>query len=84
MNRHWEILLKHCYFGTPEASRSLVAALSDEDESVVAEVARSLAAMRSEAAIPALEGREKKARAAGEFRVERACRAAVKSIRGER
>ena len=71
-------------FGTPEATRALVAALSDRDESVVAEVARSLAAMKSEVAVPALEKREKKAREAGEFRVERACRAAVKSIRGER
>ncbi|MHC4469922.1 MAG: HEAT repeat domain-containing protein [Planctomycetota bacterium] len=72
------------YYRTKAASRALVAALEDPDESVVAESARSLARMKTAGAVPALESRAKKARAAGEYRIERACKAAVRTIRSGR
>jgi hypothetical protein len=69
-------------FGTPEAARALVAALEDPDESVVVEAARGLARIRRSEAVAPLERRRKKAEEAEDFRIERACRAAVKTIRG--
>jgi HEAT repeat protein len=69
------------YGASPAATRALVAALSDKDETVVIEAARALARQGARSALPALERREKQAVAEDDYKVSRACRDAAKIIR---
>jgi hypothetical protein len=70
------------YFRSPTATKALVTALDDPDESVVKEAARSLARMGARSALPALDARRRKARAAENHRLSAALGAAANAIRG--
>jgi len=69
------------YGMSPAATRALIAALDDRDETVVIEAARALVRQGARSALPALERRENQARAADDYKVGRACRDAAKIIR---
>jgi len=69
------------YGTSPAATKALAAALSDRDETVVIEAARGLARQGARSALPALDRRERQAKAVDDYKVHRACRDAARIIR---